>query len=114
MDKSIKQMIATIVISILLIGLIPGLVISAAYYHSGWVIGKTYEQIEERYGSFDYTRNRTLGDRTTPISSAGYIIVDKYNDRYWGDTVYEQYWMIEFDEDGIAYECHIEQGGWFG
>lgn len=74
-------------------------------YEDRWIIGKTPEQIEQRYGDFDYF------DITTPPLIRGYSVK---TDQPWGDTNWPEYYMIYFDENDKAYKVQVVEGGWGG
>lgn len=75
-------------------------------YDEEWMIGKTAEQIEARYGEFHSVREVEYADGTQG-NYGTYVIrlsdVWKDQDRYWLN--------VYFDEDGIAKNVYIKRGG---
>lgn len=66
-------------------------------YDDEWIIGKTVEEINEKYGKFDIKQT----ELAEGISfSGGYITKEKTYNAI--DPEPEQYYKIYFNEDGIA------------
>ncbi len=76
-------------------------------YDEDWIIGKTKEQIEAKYGVFDYYLRE---ERDSSVESTErYYYEGRYTLRpervgYLG-TDSAVYFLIKFNEDGIAYKC---------
>lgn len=70
-------------------------------YEDRWIIGKTAEQIEERYGEFDRHSELITGGFTKEYC------VKPLGQNMWGDPVWPRYYEIYFDETGIAYKVEI-------
>lgn len=77
-------------------------------YKDSWIIGKTAEQIEERYGTYDYD-----SQTTHDLLIKGYCVKHSMTD-WWGDPTWPEYYMIYFDENGEAYKVEVVVGGWGG
>ena len=100
--------LALIIAIVLVINAIPK-------YNENWIIGKTAEEIQERYGEFDYVsyryemdedHNYILDEDGNKIIigwfSGGYITKEERTG-FFG-TIYREYFKIEFDKNGIAVE----------
>lgn len=78
---------------------------SAFIYNEKWIIGKTREEIQERYGEFDcktdYNSNR-----------AHYIIAESIADKYLDGPPRDRYYIL-FNEDGLAEKAYksVAPGG---
>ena len=77
-------------------------------YDEDWIIGKTKEQIEAKYGEFDSYNRREIEDLSGE-SADGYYYEGRYTLRperlgYLG-TDSAVYFLIKFNENGIAYKC---------
>ena len=81
-------------------------------YDEDWIIGKTPEEVMERYGEFD----KCLNDIDPIRGRVGYIIQEERRDKLWGGKKTEAiYFLINFDWDtGIAIGTSVEEGGWGG
>ena len=80
-------------------------------YHEEWIIGKTYDQVVEKYGEFDQyiTNKNSNGD---PVCTTGSYILKPRRVGYLGTTSAE-YFSIQFDMDGVAYKCYERlETGW--
>ena len=66
-------------------------------------VGLTIEQIIDKYGPFD----RVDGEPYEPYFSGGYL-VNPAKKGFLG-TKPPKYYMIFFDENGIALGCHYEE-----
>lgn len=84
-------------------------------YNENWIIGKTAEEIQERYGEFEYKsyryemdedRNYKLDEEGNEIIigwyAGGYITKEERHDFFFGDVIPREYIRIEFDENGVA------------
>jgi len=74
-------------------------------------IGLTSKQIEDKYGTFDH-EHALPDDGGFRSTFCGYIVREKQVG-YLG-TEPPEYFLIYFDENGIAYKCTYELGGWGG
>ena len=111
MDKSLWQILRILIIGFFLMSLIPGTILGIIYYHTGWVIGKSFDEVQERYGTFDY--GAKIPEDHTGTHMAGYIIIDEYNGLL-GDLEGPRYWVIYFDENNTAVKCRLRQLGDMG
>ena len=69
-------------------------------YSEDWIIGKSRNEIEDRYGKFDLNFERIVA----------YELPEDHLDSVWtyymgGDPV--KYYYIRFDENGLAKEVYI-------
>ena len=80
------------VIVVIIIYVVPALEGPNGKYDDEWIIGKTEDEIQERYGEFDIN----YGDR-----AYGYRTKEERNDKY------NQYYVIYFDQYGYA--CAIKK-----
>lgn len=74
-------------------------------YEDRWIIGKTADEIIERYGEFD---------SNTPLLTNGYrggYLVRRDSTDWWGDHIYPMFYHIYFDENGIAYKVSLKEMG---
>lgn len=106
MRKSLK-IILLILFAASLIGAL-GLVIHKYInrYDEENYIGLTAEQIMNRYGPFDRV---SFWDNTDQYRSGVYIVKPE-RVGFFG-TSYEEYFVISFDENGVACECSYVYGG---
>ena len=81
-------------------------------YDFGDFIGLTSAEIIEGYGAFDHTHNPPGEDGLYRNTMCGYMVKDAQV-RYLG-TNPPEYFLIYFDQNGIAYKCTYETGGWGG
>ena len=92
------------------------LCLSGCGYDEEWIIGKTSVEIQEQYGTF--YRVKLLPDSRYVQADADvfYKNADCYylieEERVgWLGTYPEEYFVIRFDENGIAVDCYEELGG---
>ena len=81
---------------------------SAAPYDTKWVIGKTEEEIVQRYGEFDIRSRNEEGS----YYKGAYLVKEKHVGYLGTDP--EEYYLIYFDSNGYAYKVndkHIIPGG---
>ena len=78
-------------------------------YNDRWIIGRNVYQIKERYGEYDKHFDRTDGG-----FRKGYCTKPETYDPLFGDTIWAEYYLIDFDENGIAFNVKMEEGGWGG
>ena len=76
-------------------------------YDADEVVGLTSIQIVEKYGDFDRKQGSTGEDGLYRDCACGYLIFEK-RVGFFGTTPPE-YFMIYFNEDGIADWCRYEQ-----
>lgn len=74
-------------------------------YEDRWIIGKTADQIEQRYGSYDDNSETIYG-----LLIKRYCVKPGRTDG-WGNPIWPEYYTIFFDEDGKAYKVEIVLGG---
>ena len=85
-------------------------------YDTDWIIGKTSAEIQERYGTFYQVIVLPYGDLievnedTICKNAKGYYLTKEERVGYLG-TYPEEYFVIRFDENGIAIDCYEELGG---
>ena len=86
---------------------------SSMHYDEKDFLGKTSLQIEAQFGKFDNHQSRADDDGLYKCTKCGYRLTpDKRG--LWGTPIPGKYYMISFDENGVAHECQIETGGWGG
>lgn len=107
-----KYYILSLLIIVLLLLSSPGCTNNRRYYNENDFIGLNSKEIIEKYGDFDVTLDHPNADGLYYHCRCGYITVESKTG-YLGTTPPE-YFMIYFDESGIAYECNYENGGWGG
>ena len=76
-------------------------------YDTDWIVGKTAEQIQDRYGEFD--RNKTYPNSAL-LKCAYYDLKPRMD----GEHEYNVWIEINFDENGVAIsarEDHNRHGG---
>ena len=91
-------------ISIFILCVLLSTVLSGCGYDEEWIIGKTSVEIQEQYGTF--YRVELLPDSRYE----GYYLIKEERVGYLG-TYPEEYFVIRFDENGIAVDCYEELGG---
>lgn len=110
MNKPLKVLLCIVVVVALLGALTFAIYKSIKPYDPDDFVGLTANQIIECYGKFDIRRfwdseagcYRACGYTVKP-QSVGFLGTDP-----------PEYFMIHFDENGIAYKCAYETGGWGG
>jgi len=73
------------------------------------LLGKTSLQIESQYGQFDNIRAPADISGIYRNCGCGYIVVKEKRGLF--GTTPAKYYMIYFDENGVAYKCALENGG---
>ncbi len=75
-------------------------------YREEKFIGLSSQEIREKYGKFDYL---SLQDAPGLWRNCwcGYMICEEYP-TFFGDTEYPMYFMIYFNEEGIATKCEYK------
>ena len=76
-------------------------------YDEDEIIGLTSVEIVEKYGDFDRPQGFPDEDGLYRDCYCGYLISEK-SVGFYGSTELE-YFMIYFDEDGLAQRCKYEQ-----
>lgn len=106
MTKPLKILLC-VLIALALVGVLVYAIYSYIHrYDPDNFIGLTAEQIIKRHGEFDGCH---FWDSTETYRTGVYVIKQK-RVGYLG-TYPEEYFIIHFDENGIAYECEHEMGG---
>ncbi|MBE6579774.1 MAG: hypothetical protein E7651_08235 [Ruminococcaceae bacterium] len=85
-------------------------------YDTEWIVGKTSVEIQEQYGTFYMVKllpdSRYVQADTEVLytNAKGYYLIE--DERVgWLGTYPEEYFVIRFDENGIAVDCYEELGG---
>ncbi len=78
-------------------------------YSESDFIGLSSQEIIDKYGEFDHTRSPAGMDGLYRNCACGYVVVEAKKG-FLGTTP-PKYFMIYFDENGIAYRCVYEEGG---
>lgn len=103
-----KIVIFTIVISIsaLLLAL---LIQNNKNYDEEWIIGKTCEQVAEKYGAFEWY----ISEKDANQQILYYVGMYEIKPEQIGflGTKQATYFCIKFGMDHIAFECYEETGG---
>lgn len=106
MNKLLKILLCILIVS-LLIGTLAFVIYKYINrYEPDNFIGLTAKQIIDRYGEFD----RCSYWNSTGHYRAGVYIVKPERVGFLG-TYNEEYFVIRFDENGVAYECEYIVGG---
>lgn len=106
MKKPLKILLCILIIAIL-IGTLAFIIYKYINrYDPDNFIGLTAEQIINRYGEFD----RSYVWNSTGHYRVGVYIVKPEYVGFFG-TYNEEYFVIRFDENGVAYECEYIVGG---
>lgn len=77
-------------------------------YDKNAFIGYNSNEIAMKYGDFDIVTDGPQGDGLYCHCKCGYISRETQKDNF--GTIPPEYFMIYFDENGIAYKCEYEQG----
>ncbi|MBQ9793669.1 MAG: hypothetical protein IJW34_01875 [Clostridia bacterium] len=91
-------------------------VLSGCGYDEEWIIGKTSVEIQEQYGTFYMVKllpdSRYVQADTEVLytNAKGYYLIEEERVGWLG-TYPEEYFVIRFDENGIAVDCYEELGG---
>lgn len=70
-------------------------------YNDRFVIGNTYEEIQDRYGVFSHVLYYYGNGK---LSTGAYYVGERYD--------LPEFYIIEFDEDGIAYKVEVDTRDW--
>ena len=108
MNETLKKYLCALLIVVLI-----GLAIFGIYkFNHRWdeenFIGLSYQEITRRYGRFDKYRTQESGEHVL----WGTYIIETHDD--YSGPIYEDYVIIHFDENGIAYKCEYDHTGWGG
>lgn len=79
-------------------------------FNDEFVIGSTADEIQDRYGDFD--RYGLIPSKTWKMTTAGVYNIQKRID-YGFFCQIDKYYIIYFDENGIAVDISLIEG-WFG
>ncbi|MBO5322851.1 MAG: hypothetical protein J6A88_01955 [Oscillospiraceae bacterium] len=106
MNETLKKHLCTLLIVVLI-----GLAIFGIYkFNHRWdeenFIGLSYQEITRRYGRFDKYRTQESGEH---VLWGTYIT--KAHRAPWFGINYDEYVIIHFDENGIAYKCEYTNTG---
>ena len=109
--KKAKRFISIFILCVLL-----STVLSGCGYDEEWIIGKTSVEIQEQYGTFYRVKllpdSRYVQADTEVLytNAKGYYLIEEERVGWLG-TYPEEYFVIRFDENGIAVDCYEELGG---
>jgi len=96
-NKCLVLFIALVVLLALLISIVVYLKACCKPYDEKWIIGKTSDEIMERYGKFDIVMNKPSEDGLYRNQRCGYKT--KSGNIDW----YDEFYMISFNSQGVAY-----------
>ena len=83
-------------------------------YNEKWVVGKHYTEIMDRYGDFDRGYPKPYYPGKTELDFPGtYCYQITPPGKNWLDLTSEEYLVIHFNENGIAYRAERKRG-WYG
>lgn len=98
--KSSILFLLTILLTVSLFSCSSNLV--AGKYDKDWMLGKTSSEIENRYGKFDLLKSRySINEKGDYIKCGCGYITKKVGKNASKD---DEFFMIYFDENGVAYE----------
>lgn len=112
MNKPLKVLLCIVVVVALLGALTFAIYKRIRPYDPEDFIGLTSAEIVEKYGEFDAQRAYSGKNNLYYKGACGYIVAEAQVG-FLG-TEPPKYFMIYFDENGIAYKCADETGGWGG
>ena len=111
-----SNILIVVLVLFLVIGFIWGTEIerwfAALKFDEDWIIGKNSSEIEEKYGEFDFLAVDRESDGKIYRGKAGYLTKEKYVGYLGTDP--EEFYVIYFDSDGIAYKTqknYMRPGG---
>lgn len=78
-------------------------------YNEDWILGKTKEQVIEKYGEFEWYVPEKDAQEQVICYVGMYTLKPKRV--VFGNTKHAIYFCIDFDMNGIAYECYEESAG---
>lgn len=70
-------------------------------YDQDWIIGKTSQEIEDRYGKFDICLNEEKIEKNYFETGCGYLTKEQEKGAF--GTSSDEFLMIFFDANGVAY-----------
>ena len=85
---------------------------AALKFDEEWIIGKNSSEIEEKYGKFDFLSVDRKSDGKIYRGKAGYLTKEEHTGYLGTDP--EEFYVIYFDSDGIAYKTqknYMRPGG---
>ena len=101
MCKKIFIFAVILIVSFLIVGVFNSCNLQTSKYDKDWIIGKTSSEIEDRYGSFDiYLNNEKYGNNYCE-TGCGYLTKNGEKGAFGLST--DEFIMIFFDENGVAY-----------
>lgn len=100
------------ILPVILVAVIVCIVIVRSVYDTQWMIGKNSDEIQARYGQFDYHSEEAAEDGLYKDCVCFYLVQTNETDLF-GDPLPDERLYIYFDADGIAYEAykHVDGGG---
>ena len=100
-NKNLILLISLLTFSILLTFVVVCVEVLPKQYNAEWIIGKTADEIIERYGEFDRTMAKEYGIREGAYltKAEGWLPL--------GDVDPAEYYVIYFNSDGLA--CAVEK-----
>lgn len=75
-----------------------------------WIIGKNSAQIQEKYGKFENLMMSPSPDGLYRDTCCSYYVWEGRNG--WFLNYPPMMFSIRFDENGIAYECRLQEALW--
>ena len=109
MSKPLKKVLCIVVVVALVGALAFAIYKIKKPYNPDRFIGLTYDQIVARYGEFDFYYFK---DPETGIYAYGYIVK---GGRMGVEAINPPiYFIVYFNENGVAYTCQYDHGGWGG
>lgn len=99
-----KRILAIVLLMLLILCVLSG---CEKKYSEDEIIGLTSIEIVEKYGDFDRTQGFPDEDGLYRDCACGYLFSEK-RVGFFGTTPPE-YFMIYFDEDGVAHWCRYEE-----
>lgn len=100
-NKNLILLISLLTFSILLTFVVVCVEVLPKQYNAEWIIGKTADEIIERYGEFDRTMAKEYGIRE------GAYLTKAEGRLPLGDVDPAEYYVIYFNSDGYA--CAVEK-----
>lgn len=100
-NKNLILLISLLTFSILLTFVVVCVEVLPKQYNAEWIIGKTADEIIERYGEFDRTMAKEYGIRE------GAYLTKAEGRLPLGDVDPAEYYVIYFNSDGLA--CAVEK-----
>ena len=99
-----KRILAIVLLALLILCVFSG---CEKTYSEDEIVGLTSIEIVEKYGVFDRTQGFPDEDGFYRDCACGYLISEKQVG-FFG-TIPPEYFMIYFDEDGVAHWCRYEE-----